>query len=65
MDPRPLAIACLAFGLLLYIGAVSGLLFAAATSPGDVGATSTLAVCLLFGALAFPLVHRRKVPPTA
>lgn len=62
MDPRPLSIACLAIGLLVYLGAVTGALFARPTPPGDVGAVSTLVTFLLFGALGFPLVRRTKVP---
>jgi hypothetical protein len=52
---RILAIACIALGLLIYVAAVAGLLFAKATPPGDVGALSTLASFLLFGILAFLL----------
>ena len=62
MDPRPLSILVLAFGVLVYIGAVAGLLFAEATPPGDVGALSLLIICLLFGAYGFLLIKRTKVP---
>lgn len=51
--PRLLASLCIALGLLIYIGAVAGILFAEATPPGDVGALSTLAAFLLFAAFAF------------
>lgn len=53
--PRVLAIVCLALGLLLYVGAVAGILFAEATPPGDVGALATLVTFLLFGGLLFLL----------
>ena len=58
---RSLAIVCIALGLLIYIGAVAGLLFAEATPPGDVGALSTLVSFLLFGGLAF-LLSRESAP---
>lgn len=62
MDPRPVSIAVLLFGLVLYIAAVSGALFGAATPPTDVGALSVLIVSVLFGALGFLLIGRSKVP---
>ena len=62
MDPRPLSVVVLVFGLLIYVGAVSGALFGQATPPADVGALSTLLVSLLFGAYGFLLVRRTKVP---
>jgi hypothetical protein len=62
MDPRPLSIAVLAIGLLIYIGAVAGLLFAKPTPVTDVGALSVLVVSVLFGAFGFLLINRSKVP---
>ena len=62
MDPRPLSVLVLLFGLVAYIGAVSGMLFANPTPPGDVGALSTLVTCALFGLFGFLLVKRSKVP---
>jgi hypothetical protein len=62
MDPRPVSAAVLAFGVLVYIAAVAGLLFREPTPPLDVGATSVLAVCVLFGVLGFLLLKRTKVP---
>jgi hypothetical protein len=62
MDPRPLSIAVLLFGVLVYAAAVAGLLFAEPTPPGDVGALSLLVVCLLAGAYGFMLLGRSKVP---
>jgi hypothetical protein len=62
MDPRPVSVVVLVFGLLTYIAAVSGMLFAKPTPPGDVGALSTLVTCVLFGALGFLIVKRSKVP---
>lgn len=62
MDPRPLSVVVLAFGVAVYLGAVSGALFGGSTPPGDVGALSVLVVCLLFGAFGFLLVGRTKVP---
>jgi hypothetical protein len=62
MDPRPLSVLVLLFGLVVYVGAVSGALFAAASPPTDVGALSTLVVCTLFGVFGFLLIGRRKVP---
>jgi hypothetical protein len=62
MDPRPLSIAVLAFGVLTYIAAVAGVLFAKPTPPTDVGALSLLIVCLLFGVYGFLLLKRTKVP---
>lgn len=62
MDPRPLSIAVLLFGVLVYAAAVAGLLFERATPPGDAGALSLLVVCVLFGAYGFMLLGRRKVP---
>lgn len=62
MDPRPLSLAVLAFGVLVYIAAVAGLLFAEPTPPLDVGALSLLIVCVLSGAYGFLLLKRTKVP---
>jgi hypothetical protein len=62
MDPRPVSVAVLLYGVLIYVGAVSGAFFAEATPPGDVGALSTLVLALLFGALGFGIVRRSKVP---
>ena len=62
MDPRPVSVAVLAFGVLLYIAAVAGLLFAEATPPTDVGALSVLIVCVLFGIYGFLLLKRTQVP---
>ncbi|HUR25614.1 MAG TPA: hypothetical protein VM327_06340 [Candidatus Thermoplasmatota archaeon] len=62
MDPRPPALFVLAFGVLTYIAAVAGLLFAKPTPPTDVGAVSLLVVCLLFGVYGFMLLKRTKVP---
>ncbi|MHB1262099.1 MAG: hypothetical protein ACYC2H_10340 [Thermoplasmatota archaeon] len=62
MDPRPLSVFVLAFGVLVYVAAVAGLLFAEATPPTDVGALSLLVVSLLFGAYGFMLIKRTKVP---
>jgi hypothetical protein len=62
MDPRPLSIVVLLFGLLTYVGAVSGLLFASPTPPADVGALSTLVLCALFGVFGFLIVKRSKIP---
>lgn len=62
MDPRPLSIAVAAFGILVYIAAVAGLLFAEATPVTDVGALSLLVICLLFGGYGFLLIKRTKVP---
>lgn len=62
MDPRPLSVVVLLFGLLTYVGAVSGLLFADPTPPADVGALSILVICVLFGLFGFLLVKRTKVP---
>jgi hypothetical protein len=62
MDPRPLSIAVLLFGVLVYVAAVAGLLFAEPTPPGDAGALSLLVVCLLFGGYGFLLIRRTKVP---
>jgi hypothetical protein len=62
VDPRPLSIACLAIGILLYGGAVSGVFFAHATPPGDSGALSALVTFLIFGACGFLLIGRSKVP---
>ena len=66
--PRILALVCLAFGLLLYVGAVAGILFAEATPPGDVGALATLVSFLLFGGLLFllgrgPTAQAAGAPP--
>lgn len=58
--PRLLAIVCFVLGVVIYLGAVSGAFFAAATPPMDVGATSTLLVFLLFGAYAFLLGQPSK-----
>jgi hypothetical protein len=52
---RLLAVACIALGLLVYVGAVAGVLFAESTPPGDVGATATLLTLLLFGVLGLAL----------
>ncbi|MEA3136367.1 MAG: hypothetical protein QOJ26_194 [Thermoplasmata archaeon] len=62
MDPRPLSVAVLLFGVLVYVAAVAGLLFAEPTPPADVGALSLLVTCLLFGGYGFFLVNRTKVP---
>lgn len=62
MDPRPVSAFVLAFGALVYLAAVAGLLFAEATPPADVGALSLLVVSLLFGAFGFLLIKRTKVP---
>jgi hypothetical protein len=62
MDPRPLSVLVLAFGILLYVGSVAGLLFARPTPPTDVGALSTFVVCLLFGIPGFLLLRRSQVP---
>lgn len=62
MDPRPLSAAVLAFGVLVYVAAVAGLLFEESTPPTDVGALSLLVVCALFGVLGFLLLGRTKVP---
>lgn len=62
MDPRPLSIACIVIGVVLYGGAVSGAFVAHATPPADVGALSSLVTFVLFGAFGFPLVKRTKVP---
>ena len=62
MDPRPVSIAVLAFGVLTYVAAVAGLLFAEPTPPLDVGALSILVVSVLFGVYGFLLLKRTKVP---
>jgi hypothetical protein len=62
MDPRPVSVAVLAFGVLVYVAAVAGLLFGQPTPPLDVGATSLVVVCALFGVLGFLLLKRTKVP---
>jgi hypothetical protein len=62
MDPRPLSVVVLLFGLIIYIAAVAGVLFAEPTPPTDVGALSLLVTCVLFGAYGFLLVKRTKVP---
>ncbi|HJQ92861.1 MAG TPA: hypothetical protein VJ874_01095, partial [Candidatus Thermoplasmatota archaeon] len=62
MDPRPASIAVLAFGILTYVAAVAGLLFAEPTPPADVGALSILLVSLLFGLFGFLLLRRTTVP---
>ena len=63
MGPRPLAIVCIVAGLLIYVGAVAGILFGEATPPGDVGALSALVMFLLFGGLSF-LLSREAPGPT-
>jgi hypothetical protein len=62
MDPRPISAAVLLFGILVYIGAVAGLLFAEPTPVADPGALSLLVVCALFGGYGFLLLGRTKVP---
>jgi hypothetical protein len=62
MDPRPLSVACLVIGIVVYGGAVSGAFFAHATPPADLGALSMLVSFLLFGGLGFALVRRSRVP---
>lgn len=56
--PQALGWACIVLGVVIYLGAVAGVLFGAATSPLDVGALSALAVCLLFGALALAVSRK-------
>lgn len=53
--------AVIALGVAIYLGAVGGVLFGGATPPLDVGAVSTLVVCLLFGALALALSRKPAV----
>lgn len=52
---RGLALLSLLVGAVIYIGAVAGLFFAAATPPADTGALSVLVIAGLFGGLAFLL----------
>ena len=62
MDPRPLSVACIVLGIVVYLGAVSGAFFGHATPPADPGALGTLITLVLYGAFGFLLVGRRKVP---
>lgn len=52
---RALGWSVIAVAVLVYVLALAGVLFAAATPPLDVGAVSVLGVGLLFGALALAL----------
>ena len=62
MDPRPLSIACIVIGILLYGGCVAGVFVAHATPPTDPGALSSLVTFVLFGVFGFLIVGRSKVP---
>lgn len=57
---KPLAVLALVIGVGIYLGAVSGALFAEATPPGDVGALTTLGMGLLFGGLGLALGRTPK-----
>lgn len=50
-----LALGSLAFGVLFYLGSVGGILWHAATPPGDVGVVATSGVFVLFGLLGLLL----------
>lgn len=58
---KPLAVLALVVGIGIYLGAVSGALFGAATRPTDVGALTTLVVGVLFGGLGL-LLGRQPQP---
>lgn len=53
--------AVIVLGVAIYLGAVGGVLFGDATPPLDVGATSVLVVCLLFGALSLAVSRKPAV----
>lgn len=50
--------AVVVLGVAVYLGAVGGVLFGAATPALDIGAVSALVVCLLFGALALAVSRK-------
>ena len=55
--PKILGIASLAFGVVVYLGAVAGVFFDGNTPPLDVGAVSFLLMGVLFGLCGLALAR--------
>lgn len=53
------SVACIAFGVLFYLGSIGGLLWAEKTPPFDHGVLPTAVVFVLFGALGLLLGRGR------